>query len=461
MVAEGDGRRVTRVAERIKEELARLLLRDVGDPQLAWTTLTGVEVSPDLRHARVFFVPRGEKNATAMQRALDRAAPFLQRELGRSLRLRNTPRLAFRHDESFDAGSRMDALISQVAEEEGRRASVSTITAAVARAVSEAGSILVATHRNPDGDAIGSLLGMGAMLGLLGKKHTEFCPDGVPHVLRGLPGAADVALALAPDARFDATILLDTAHESMLPDGFPGADRRGTFIVIDHHKQHGELGELALRGDAAAVGQMLFELAREVGWPVDARVAECLYASIVSDTGSFRYSNTSPSTHRAAAELIAQGARPWRVATALYESYPIARQRLLGEVLRTLALWGDGRYADMVVTPETLAGCGAVKADLDGMVNLGRAVEGVEISAMLRLEPNGDVKASFRSKGRVDVSTLAASFGGGGHRNAAACTLKGTDLETARTTVRAAVFEHLASSAWDPDEDPADTGAQE
>ncbi|MDD5308372.1 MAG: 30S ribosome-binding factor RbfA, partial [Deltaproteobacteria bacterium] len=459
--AEAEGRRVTRVAERIKEELARLLLREVGDPQLAWTTITGVEVSPDLRHARIFFVPRGEGNAAAMLRALDRAAPFLQRELGRSLRLRNTPRLSFKHDESFDAGARMDALISEVAEEKERQKSATTIAAAVAGAVNEAGNILVATHRNPDGDAIGSLLGMGAMLGLLGKRHCEYCPDGVPHVLKWLPGAADVTPSLAPEARFDVTILVDTADENMLPDGFPGPERRGILIAIDHHKQHGKLGDLVLRGEAAAVGEMLFELAREVGWPVDARVAECLYASIVSDTGSFRYSNTSPRTHRAAADLIAQGARPWRVATALYESYPLARQRLLSEVLRTLSLWSGGRYADMFVTPDTLASCGAVKADLDGVVNMGRAVEGVEISVLLRLEPNGDVKASFRSKGRIDVSEIAARFGGGGHRNAAACTLKGTNLEAARATVRAAALESLSFSAWDPDEDPSASDATE
>jgi phosphoesterase RecJ-like protein len=302
----------------------------------------------------------------------------------------------------------------------------------------------VATHANPDGDAVGSLLGLTRILQLMGKRALAYCPDGIPDTLRFLPGTDEVATAIGGEDRFDLTLIVDTAAANLLPEGFPEPERRGPLAVIDHHGQHGELGDVVIRRDSSAVGELLFDLTRELVWPVDARVALCLYASIVADTGSFRYSSTTPHTHEVAAELMALGAEPWPVATALYESYPLQRQRLLAEVLSTLELCCDGRYADLVATQEMLARAGATKADLDGMINFGRAIAGVEISAMFRREPEGEIKVSFRSKGRLDVASLASTMGGGGHVNAAGCTLEDIDIDTAKAKIRAAAAELLA-----------------
>lgn len=435
MVTPGS-RRLARVAESIRVELAQILIKSGSDESLSWVTITGVEPTPDLKYAKVFFFATGQKDQDAARRSLEMKAPILQRDLARRVKMRNTPRLSFHIDTSFDTAQRIDELLGEAGQEKARKEETTTPEQRLAQMVAESESILVACHRNPDGDAIGSLLGMSGFLRLMGKQHVAFCPDGVPPILSFLAGVEDVVSELDDEDSFDLTIVVDTADEALLPDGFPEEERRGTLVVIDHHQHHGEVGDLVIRRDVAAVGQMLYELSKELVWPMDEKIAESLYASIVADTGSFRYSSTTPETHRVAAELIEHGARPWVVATALYESFSINRQRLLADVLRTLELSSNGRFAHMFATPKMLEDTGTSPADLDGMVNLGRAVDTVEISALFRVESSGEIKVSFRSKGRMGVADLARKFGGGGHRNAAGCTIDaGTTLEEARRRV--------------------------
>ncbi|MCP4676824.1 MAG: 30S ribosome-binding factor RbfA [Deltaproteobacteria bacterium] len=444
MVDRSENRRLSRVSTAIREMLADILVKDVNNPLLAWVTVSGVEVSADLRHARVFYTASGAQDSEAIASSLEKAASYMQREIGSRLRLRNTPRLSFRRDESFEEGERIDKLLCEVKDEDAKRRKDETEEKALDRLISEADSILVVTHRNPDGDAIGSLLGLSGILGLLGKTTTAYCPDGIPKVLSFLEGATQITRKLDEDESFDLTILLDTADEALAPEGLPSAPRRGTLFVIDHHLKHGDLGDIVIRREASAVGEILFELARELVWPMDQGIAMCLYTSIVADTGSFRYSSTTPSTHRAAAELLAAGARPWPVATSLYESFPLKRQRLLAEVLSTLKINEDGRFAQLYSTPDMLAKVGADKEDLDGMINFGRSVSGVEIAAMFRVQAGGDIKVSFRSKGRINVAELAARFDGGGHRNASGCTLHDVDLDEARRIISEAADTYLA-----------------
>ena len=443
-------RRQQRVGEMVRAEISRLLTTVASDKHLAWVTITGVVMSPDLRHARVFFVPTKSEDPGILHDSLKRSAPFLQRELGRSLELRFTPVLAFQFDESLDRGYKIDELISQTSNETEMKAKKETPEEILARLVTQSDKILLCAHANPDGDAIGSLLGLGRIFHLLGKKPVLYCPDGVPGTLLFLPGSKDVVGELDVNDEFDLTVLLDTADESLLPRGFPSPQKRGTLAVIDHHMTHGEMGDIIIRRKVSAVGELLFHLTKELVWPVDSEAAQCFYTSIVSDTGSFRYTSTTPATHHTAADLITLGADPWKSATALYESYPVRRQRLLAAVAGTLRLSDDGRYAYLYCTPKMLEQTGAVKADLDGMINLGRSVDGVEISAMFRLEPEGHVKVSFRSKGQVDVADLAAQFGGGGHRNASGATIHKVSMEEAVNMVRDAARDFLdRPSAFD------------
>jgi len=442
-----DGRRARRVGESIRGELCRLLLRQIGDPRLKLATITDVEMSPDLKSARVFYTPPLGVDNEEVRASLAKAAAFFRKEIGQSLSLRFTPSLSFHLDESFDRGSRVDSIIRETKQDIEEAAKNASPEARLARSVASASRILLAVHANPDGDAIGSLLGMQGILRLLGKRAVAFCPDGIPATLRFLPYAEDVVAALEPDASFELTLLMDTADLDLAPAGFPPAELRGVLAIIDHHAAHSELGDIVVRRDVSAVGELLFALCEELLWPIDEKVAQCLYTSIVADTGSFRYTSTTPATHRIAAQLIERGADPWAAATGLFESFSLQRQRLLGLVAVTLEVSADGRCADLVCTPEMLATTGAAKADLDSMINLGRSIEGVEISALFRLEPEGHIKVSFRSKGRVDVAALASRFGGGGHRNAAGATLRGLTLTEAKAIIRKSAAELLAQPA--------------
>jgi len=185
-------------------------------------------------------------------------------------------------------------------------------------------------------------------------------------------------------------------------------------------------------------------MAQELCWPLNADAAQCLYASIVADTGSFRYSSTTASTHRVVADLIEAGASPWKTATALFESYPLARQLLLGKVLQTLRLTSNGRFASLYTTKAILESCGATKADLDGMVNAGRSIAGVEMSVLVREDSEKSFRVSMRSKGRVNVGELASRFGGGGHVNAAGCSIEADDVEQARDKMEQVAADFFA-----------------
>lgn len=443
MVAKGDKRRPARVGDAIREALSQFLVKSVADPRLQWVTITGVEPSPDLRNARVFYIVTGDMvPLEEAAEGLRKATSYLQSEIAKKVQLRNTPKLSFHFDKSFDEAGHIDALINKVQVERAAKPEGS-MEQKLAALIAESEEILVITHKNPDGDAIGSLLGFSQMLRLMGKKPVVFCPDKIPSVLAFLSGTDEVVTTLPTDARFQLTVCLDTADESLLPAGLPDKDAWGVFAVIDHHASHGGMGDVVVRYEASAVGEMLLDLQKRLVWPIDDKVAECLYTSIVADTGSFRYANTKPSTHRAAAELIALGARSWQVATALFESYPVQRQKLLAVVLGTLAVSEDGRYAHLRCTQEMLKTSGAAKEDLDSVINFARSIDTVKIAAMFREEPNGDVKASFRSKGDFDVAAICAGFGGGGHKNAAGCTLKAMSITDAVVAVQKSVDETL------------------
>lgn len=308
----------------------------------------------------------------------------------------------------------------------------STLLSRLKDTIGRAGSVLIAAHRNPDGDAVGSLLGMSLVLRALNKDVTAFCPDGIPKSLAFLPGAETVEKFLG-NRSFDATVLLDTPQRSLFAEGF---ESRGTFIVIDHHAKHDDFGDLVIRYPAAAVGEMLYCLARAAGWRVDKEAAVCLYTSIVSDTSSFRYESTTPQTHKVAAELIALGADPRTVSSHLFESFSLARRRLLAAVLKTLETAAGGRYAQLHCTRLMIRDAGASNEDLEGMVNFARGIAGVELAALLREEEGGEIRVSLRSKGAVNASAAAEHFGGGGHVNAAGFRLSGTTMETALLSLK-------------------------
>jgi bifunctional oligoribonuclease and PAP phosphatase NrnA len=295
---------------------------------------------------------------------------------------------------------------------------------------------LVSCHVRPDADALGSALGLAAILRSIGKEAVVYSQDGVPTALNFLDGAADVVAE--PSGRFDATFVMDTAAKQLLPR-LPGRDVIGPLVIVDHHVVYDEMGDLAVREvDAVATGEIVLRIMESLGVrTVPRAAAQPIYAAIAADTGGFRYSGTTPTTHRLAARLLEQGVDPWQVASHLFERWPRARMSLLGEILRAMEIDAGGRIALVVVDSSMMERSHASDDMIEGMVNYGRMLDGVEIAALLWVPQGGsDVKVSLRSAGAVDVAQLAAQLGGGGHRAAA-----GASVHADVASVRARLLE--------------------
>jgi len=313
--------------------------------------------------------------------------------------------------------------------------------ARVARVLRGGQAVLVTSHPSPDGDAIGCMCAALLFLEQMGKEVVAYNPDPVPRRYRFVPGNERIT-AEVPGGPFDVTLVLDCSDDRMFPGGL---DRTllGQVVVVDHHKTLGSLGDLILRDPAAAaVGVLLFRIIGELGVELTPDIAEALFCSLMSDTGSFRYQNTNPDAMRVAAALLEAGVDPWRVSSSLYEERPRRELELLSRVLQTLTVSADGLAASLTVTGGMLAATGCTPDMVDGFINYARGVQGVEVAVLFRPGP-GSVRVSFRSRGTVDVSLIAEAFGGGGHHNAAGCTIHG-DVDEIRTDLFAEVSRIVA-----------------
>jgi phosphoesterase RecJ-like protein len=203
-----------------------------------------------------------------------------------------------------------------------------------------------------------------------------------------------------------------------------------------HQRVYGEYNYLDF--SAAAVGELAFLLLRELGLAIDPTIATCIYTSIVADTGGFKYDSTAPRTHRIAAELLEAGAKPYEVASAIFENESMARLALLSQVLATLHVDPSGKIASVHVTREMLEQTGAAEEDVEGMVNYARSVMGVEVGMLFRETSEGSIRVGLRSRRHVDVGAVAKQFGGGGHARASGCGLH-TSMEEAKVRVLNAV----------------------
>lgn len=304
----------------------------------------------------------------------------------------------------------------------------------IVQVVSKGQTFLLSGHRHPDGDSLGAITALYGILSALGKTAILFNDAVLPQQFSFLPYAHLIQNQIPPNLHFDATFLCDCGSPDRAPVGFPEAKQRGTLVVIDHHQISQEEGDICVNDPSvAAVGILIYELGKALGVPLSREIATSLYTSLMSDTGSFRYDKTTSSVMRIAAELLDAGAKPWDIASALYESSPLERQKLLALTLNTLEVRVSGKLASICITKDMLEQTGALVDMTDGFINFARGIKGVEVAVMFREQKDG-WKLSFRSRGRVDVATIASLLGGGGHRNAAGVILQGT-LDSIRSQV--------------------------
>ncbi len=291
---------------------------------------------------------------------------------------------------------------------------------------------LIISHEGPDGDALGSTLGLAISLREMGKDVVAFNIDSVPELLTFLPKSEQIVQELPSDASFDVAFVLDAGDISRA--GIPVSEYCSTLVNIDHHP-HSEFGDICyLDTNASATSLMIVRILDACGHHMSLEAAKCLYTGILSDTGSFRYSSASEEAFIVAGRLVGMGVDTWDVASRLYESLAPERMRLLGSVLPTLEISACGRYASVVMSEEMLHQSGATEEYADGFVNYPRAVRGVEVALFYRQLDADTYKVSFRSRGKIDVGGMARSLGGGGHHNAAGATVTGS-LEQVKAKV--------------------------
>ena len=308
-------------------------------------------------------------------------------------------------------------------------------------AIEKGASFLVTTHESPDGDAVGSSLALASYLKELGKDVTVHFCDPVPELYLFLP-LVDTVVQTIPERHYDYCFVLDVGEFKRAGARLGACRTIDSFINIDHHLSCEDFGLYNLiDSTASATGALIYRIITAANHRISYDVALCIYTAVITDTGSFRYSNSNPEAFAIAGEMIAKGVNAWDVAEKLYESQPRKRLELLALVLATLVLSSKGDVASVTVTLDMYDKTGSGAELTDGFINYPRSIRGVEVAILFRELQPGSWKVGFRSKGKVNVARLASAFGGGGHHNAAGCSLDG-ELES----VRAQVFAHLEFS---------------
>ncbi len=284
---------------------------------------------------------------------------------------------------------------------------------------------LVVSHVNPDGDATGSLLAINQLLKILGKKGRLVNEGSTPSRFLYLPDFGNIVNHSKDplDKKYQYIICIDCADAFRVGKIAEVFLDTAEIVNIDHHPTNDHYGDLALVvPEASSTCEVIYDLVREVGIELTQQLATCLYTGYLTDTGGFRYSNTTPKVLRDASELVEAGAPPYEIAERALESISFEHVQLLSKSLSLLELSYAGKAAFLSLPMSVIVETGASKEDAEGLANYGRNIEGVEVAVLIR-ETDDGVKVSFRSKEFVDVSFIAKQLGGGGHVRAAGCSL--------------------------------------
>ena len=288
---------------------------------------------------------------------------------------------------------------------------------------------LVISHVRPDGDAYGSTLGLALSLKALGKDVQVVNSDGLSPLFQFLPGSQALAEKIPSPESDRLIIAVDCADQKRLGPLFD-AWQRTPDVNIDHHISNPGYAALNLvDAESPATAQVLFEIITALAWPLTAEVAANLYVGIMTDTGNFRYRQTTARTFEVAAKLVAAGANPTDLAESCYQSYRAERLLLISEMFRAIHFTNHNRVAWFCLTPEMYVRSGAIPDETEGLIEYLQAVKSVEVAFLLETLPDGMTRASMRSRGAVDVQRICQEFNGGGHKLAAGLRTK-LDLPT-------------------------------
>ncbi len=305
--------------------------------------------------------------------------------------------------------------------------------------------VLVASHVNPDGDAIGSLLALGLALEALNIKTTLYNESDLPAVYRFLPHVHQIQNQISRIHPYDAAIILDCSNLDRVGTAIELISQIPMVINIDHHVTNTRFGIRRLIDDqACATSELIYRLIKAMQIPISTDMATSIYTGIVTDTGSFRFSNTNAAAFEICTELVRLGVDPYYIARHLYGTYSLGRIKLLNQALESIEISNNGRLSMMTLTQRMLAETGTQPEDADGLIHYARRIEDVQLAALIQEQANGNspfgkgkkYHVSMRSDGTIDVANIAAKFGGGGHPSAAGFSIDAT-LSRVKETIKA------------------------
>jgi phosphoesterase RecJ-like protein len=309
--------------------------------------------------------------------------------------------------------------------------------AKIARAIKKRDNYLLVGHSIPDGDCIGSLIGMYLGLVSMGKQVRMLLQEPVPAIYRFLAGSEAVMRPQQLKEPIQNVIFLDCSDEERTGDKVMGIFKGSDFTInIDHHQSNTQFGELNyVDGHASSTAELVFKVLRKLQVEIDTDIAKALYVGLLQDTGGFQHSSTTGTTHSIAAELLDRGVDLDQIKLNLFESKSRAEVMLLCLALKNINFSASGRIAWMILTHDDVEAIGALDICPEGIINYALTIRGVEVGLMFREISPGLIKVGFRSKGTVDVAALAAEFGGGGHQRAAGAQHDGTMEEAEREVI--------------------------
>ena len=304
---------------------------------------------------------------------------------------------------------------------------------------------LITTHIYPDGDAIGSQIALYILLKRMGKEVELINSFPLPARYKFLPNSELIKHNVTlPDSEI--AFVLDIGSKGRMGNMRDHINSIKTVINIDHHLGNDCFGIINwVDPRMSSVGQQIFHLYKYMELKIRKPEAICLYTAIVTDTGSFQYSNTSAETHLVVSELLETGIDHTEICNQIYQNIPVSKLKLLQLALETLSFDGKGKIGYMFITSDMYTKACATEEDSEGIVEYARNAEGVEVGILFKEHSRGNVKISFRSKGKVNVNKIASKFGGGGHHNASACMINGELSSVLKNVVRAVVVELKSS----------------
>jgi phosphoesterase RecJ-like protein len=309
-----------------------------------------------------------------------------------------------------------------------------------AEAIRRRQRFVIASHVRPDGDAVGSQMAMAYALKHLGKDVRVVSRDAAPPPLLVFPGVSEIEIVDRVDDPGDAVIVMESGD--LLRTGVSGLER-GFVINIDHHVGNSMFGAINwFDVSAAACGEMVFDLVRELGVPLSHDIAVHLYVAILTDTGSFHHSNITPRTFEICRQCVEAGVNPSAVARSVFDSNNLGRLKLMGAILSRMQIDSSGRLATVSVDEDLVTSCGGTYEDTEGLINLPLTVREIQAVVFFKQVGPDDWRVSMRSKGDVNINAVAKEFGGGGHKNASGCSASGS-LEHLKRVFQQKITEQM------------------